>query len=159
MGDFIVYLYTTGTLTLAYLLHNVHLGRSKSFVCKKKTFVCVSLHSVNREFASENNECMPCHAECAVQENKHTCRGPVISPSLKERHSGTFMYCWILNIRSVSSLLQGTDQCEACENLQDGPYCVSSCPEGVQGENGLIIYKFPNSQQKCQPCHANCSLG
>ncbi|XP_056606434.1 receptor tyrosine-protein kinase erbB-3a isoform X2 [Triplophysa dalaica] len=90
---------------------------------------CNFLSGVNREFASENNECMPCHAECAVQENKHTCRGP------------------------------GTDQCEACENLQDGPYCVSSCPEGVQGENGLIIYKFPNSQQKCQPCHANCSLG
>lgn len=53
--------------------------------------VCVSLHSEKREFASENNECMPCHAECAVQENKHTCTGPVISCCLIERHMLSFV--------------------------------------------------------------------
>uniref|UniRef100_A0A8C1YTK0 receptor protein-tyrosine kinase n=1 Tax=Cyprinus carpio TaxID=7962 RepID=A0A8C1YTK0_CYPCA len=76
-----------------------------------------------------SHSCMPCHQECAVQDGKHTCKGP------------------------------GANECAACAHLQDGPYCVSSCPEGVQGENGLIIYKFPNSQHKCQPCHANCTLG
>ncbi|KAI4902994.1 hypothetical protein NFI96_012020 [Prochilodus magdalenae] len=82
-----------------------------------------------REFAGPNGECMPCHSECAVQENRHTCHGP------------------------------GADNCEVCARLQDGPHCVSSCPEGVMGEKGLIIFKFPNAQHKCQPCYANCTLG
>ncbi|XP_052415498.1 receptor tyrosine-protein kinase erbB-3 [Carassius gibelio] len=90
---------------------------------------CNFLSGEKREFAGLRRECMPCHQECAVQHGKNTCTGP------------------------------GADECVACAYLQDGPYCVSSCPEGVQGENGLIIYKFPNSQHKCQPCHANCTLG
>uniref|UniRef100_A0AAY5EKJ7 Receptor protein-tyrosine kinase n=1 Tax=Electrophorus electricus TaxID=8005 RepID=A0AAY5EKJ7_ELEEL len=53
----------------------------------------------------------------------------------------------------------GANQCETCVKLQDGPHCVSSCPEGVMGERGLVIYKFPNGQNKCQPCHANCTHG
>ncbi|XP_051753518.1 receptor tyrosine-protein kinase erbB-3a isoform X1 [Ctenopharyngodon idella] len=90
---------------------------------------CNFLSGEKREFAGPKGECMPCHQECAVQDNKLTCKGP------------------------------GADECEACVHLQDGPYCVSSCPEGVQGENGLIIYKFASGQYKCQPCHANCTLG
>ncbi|XP_051985705.1 receptor tyrosine-protein kinase erbB-3a [Xyrauchen texanus] len=90
---------------------------------------CNFLSGEQREFAGPKGECMVCHQECAVQWNKHTCTG------------------------------LGADKCEACKNLQDGPYCVSSCPEGVQGENGLIIYKFPSAKYKCQPCHANCTLG
>ncbi|XP_076870273.1 receptor tyrosine-protein kinase erbB-3a [Brachyhypopomus gauderio] len=90
---------------------------------------CNFLTGERREFAGPNGECMPCHSECAVQENRHTCQGP------------------------------GADQCEACVKLQDGPHCVSSCPEGVMGEKRLVIYKFPSSQNKCQPCHANCTHG
>uniref|UniRef100_A0A8C2HAP4 Receptor protein-tyrosine kinase n=1 Tax=Cyprinus carpio TaxID=7962 RepID=A0A8C2HAP4_CYPCA len=90
---------------------------------------CNFLSGEKREFAGPKRECMPCHQECAVQHGKHTCTGP------------------------------GADECAACVHLQDGPYCVSSCPEGVQGGNGLIIYKFPSSQHKCLPCHANCTLG
>uniref|UniRef100_A0A672TBG8 receptor protein-tyrosine kinase n=1 Tax=Sinocyclocheilus grahami TaxID=75366 RepID=A0A672TBG8_SINGR len=76
---------------------------------------CNFLSGEKREFAGTKKECMPCHQECAVQDSKHTCKGP------------------------------GANECAACAHLQDGPYCVSSCPEGVQGENGLIIYKFPNN--------------
>ncbi|KAL7891576.1 hypothetical protein AOLI_G00010520 [Acnodon oligacanthus] len=90
---------------------------------------CNFLEGDRREFAGPNGECMLCHSECAVQESRLTCRGP------------------------------GADQCEVCVRLQDGPHCVSSCPEGVMGENGLVIYKFPNAQHKCQPCHANCTIG
>ncbi|XP_062852662.1 receptor tyrosine-protein kinase erbB-3a [Trichomycterus rosablanca] len=90
---------------------------------------CNFLEGEKREFAGQNGECMPCHSECAVQENRPTCRG------------------------------LGADQCEVCLNLQDGPHCVSSCPDGVMGEQGLVIFKFYNGQRKCQPCHANCSRG
>ncbi|XP_005165758.1 receptor tyrosine-protein kinase erbB-3a isoform X1 [Danio rerio] len=90
---------------------------------------CNFMSGEQREFAGPKNECMACHQECALQDSGDTCKGP------------------------------GSDECKACAHLQDGPYCVSSCPEGVQGENGLIIYKFPNRQNKCQPCHANCTLG
>uniref|UniRef100_A0A8B9LY11 Receptor protein-tyrosine kinase n=1 Tax=Astyanax mexicanus TaxID=7994 RepID=A0A8B9LY11_ASTMX len=87
---------------------------------------CNFLQGEIREFAGPNGECMPCHSECAVQENRLTCRGPV-------------------------------NQCVECMRLQDGPHCVSSCPEGVMGEKGLIIYKYPNAERKCLPCHFNCT--
>ncbi|KAF7711579.1 receptor tyrosine-protein kinase erbB-3a [Silurus meridionalis] len=90
---------------------------------------CNFLEGNKREFAGPNDECMPCHSECAVQENRHTCRGP------------------------------GADQCLMCANLQDGPHCVSSCPQGVMGEKRVVVYKFHDTQSKCQPCHANCTHG
>lgn len=90
---------------------------------------CNFLEGAKREFAGPNGECMPCHSECAVQENRHTCRGP------------------------------GADQCEVCASLQDGPHCVSSCPQGVMGEKRVVVYKFHDTQRKCQSCHANCTRG
>ncbi|XP_036386465.1 receptor tyrosine-protein kinase erbB-3-like isoform X1 [Megalops cyprinoides] len=81
-----------------------------------------------REFAGPNRECMACHPECQIQEGQHSCTGP------------------------------GADACVACASLQDGPHCVSSCPEGVMGEKGLI-FKYPNTKKRCEPCHVNCTQG
>ncbi|XP_050930426.1 receptor tyrosine-protein kinase erbB-3a isoform X3 [Lates calcarifer] len=89
---------------------------------------CMFLTGKKREFATPSGECMPCHPECKVQEGKETCTGP------------------------------GADQCVACASLQDGPHCVSSCPEGVMGEEG-VIFKYPNKQGHCEPCHINCTQG
>ncbi|XP_034440903.1 receptor tyrosine-protein kinase erbB-3a [Hippoglossus hippoglossus] len=52
----------------------------------------------------------------------------------------------------------GADQCVACASLQDGPHCVPSCPEGVMGGEG-VIFKYPNKQGSCEPCHINCTKG
>uniref|UniRef100_A0A3Q1IFN8 Receptor protein-tyrosine kinase n=1 Tax=Anabas testudineus TaxID=64144 RepID=A0A3Q1IFN8_ANATE len=81
-----------------------------------------------REFATASGDCTSCHPECKVQEGKETCTGP------------------------------GADQCVACASLQDGPHCVSSCPEGVMGGEG-VIFKYPNKQGHCEPCHSNCTQG
>ncbi|XP_051271141.1 receptor tyrosine-protein kinase erbB-3a isoform X5 [Dicentrarchus labrax] len=89
---------------------------------------CMFLTGVRREFASPSGECMPCHPECKVQAGKETCTGP------------------------------GADQCVACASLQDGPHCVSSCPEGVMGGEE-VIFKYPNKQGRCEPCHVNCTQG
>ncbi|XP_029908155.1 receptor tyrosine-protein kinase erbB-3a isoform X2 [Myripristis murdjan] len=89
---------------------------------------CMFLTGERREFATPEGECMPCHSECAVQEGKLTCIGP------------------------------GADECVACASLQDGPHCVSSCPEGVMGGEG-IIFKYPSKQRRCEPCHSNCTKG
>uniref|UniRef100_A0A8C6LQN0 receptor protein-tyrosine kinase n=1 Tax=Nothobranchius furzeri TaxID=105023 RepID=A0A8C6LQN0_NOTFU len=89
---------------------------------------CMFLTGKMREFATESRECMPCHAQCKVQEGKETCRGP------------------------------GADQCVACASLQDGPHCVSSCPEGLMGGEG-VIYKYPNKRGRCEQCHINCTQG
>ncbi|CAG5981670.1 unnamed protein product [Menidia menidia] len=89
---------------------------------------CMFFTGERREFATQSGECMPCHAECKVQEGKQTCRGP------------------------------GADQCVACKSLKDGPHCVSSCPEGVMGGEG-VIFKYPNKQGHCEPCHINCTQG
>uniref|UniRef100_A0A4W5NME0 receptor protein-tyrosine kinase n=1 Tax=Hucho hucho TaxID=62062 RepID=A0A4W5NME0_9TELE len=83
--------------------------------------------SVGREFAGPKGECMPCHSECEVQEGRLTCTGP------------------------------GANTCVVCASLRDGPHCVSSCPEGVMGEKGLI-FKYPNQQRRCEPCHLNYSV-
>lgn len=53
---------------------------------------------------------------------------------------------------------QGADKCVACSNVQDGPHCVSSCPEGVMGGEG-IIYKYSDKKGNCEPCHTNCTQG
>ncbi|XP_061640418.1 receptor tyrosine-protein kinase erbB-3a [Phyllopteryx taeniolatus] len=89
---------------------------------------CMFLTGERREFADPLGECMPCHPECKVQEGKETCTGP------------------------------GADECVACANRQDGPHCVSLCPEGVMGGEG-VIFKYPNKQGRCEPCHINCTQG
>uniref|UniRef100_A0A673CRL7 Receptor protein-tyrosine kinase n=1 Tax=Sphaeramia orbicularis TaxID=375764 RepID=A0A673CRL7_9TELE len=89
---------------------------------------CMFLTGSRREFATSSGECLPCHPECKVQEGKETCTGP------------------------------GADQCVACANLQDGPHCVPSCPEGVMAGEG-VIFKYPNKQGRCEPCHSNCTQG
>uniref|UniRef100_G3P3B4 Receptor protein-tyrosine kinase n=1 Tax=Gasterosteus aculeatus aculeatus TaxID=481459 RepID=G3P3B4_GASAC len=58
-----------------------------------------------------------------------------------------------------TSSCTGADKCLACANLQDGPFCMSSCPTGVNdGQTGLI-FKYPNRQGHCEPCHHNCTQG
>uniref|UniRef100_A0A673Z9U4 Receptor protein-tyrosine kinase n=1 Tax=Salmo trutta TaxID=8032 RepID=A0A673Z9U4_SALTR len=89
---------------------------------------CRFLTGEGREFAGPKGECMPCHSECEVQEGRLTCTGP------------------------------GANKCVVCASLRDGPHCVSSCPEGVMGEKGLI-FKYPNQQRRCEPCHLNCTQG
>ncbi|XP_067361222.1 receptor tyrosine-protein kinase erbB-3a isoform X2 [Channa argus] len=89
---------------------------------------CMFLTGERREFATVSGECILCHPECKVQEGKKTCIGP------------------------------GADQCVACASLQDGPHCVSQCPEGVMGGEG-VIFKYPNKQGHCEPCHINCTQG
>ncbi|KAM6925620.1 receptor tyrosine-protein kinase erbB-3b [Xenentodon cancila] len=82
-----------------------------------------------REFAGSDGECVACHLECKPQRGKISCTGP------------------------------GANDCVACTNLRDGPYCMSSCPTGVHdGQRGLI-FKYPNKEGHCEPCHHNCTQG
>ncbi|KAM9859780.1 receptor tyrosine-protein kinase erbB-3a [Aulostomus maculatus] len=89
---------------------------------------CMFLTGERREFATPSGECLPCHPECKVQEGQQTCTGP------------------------------GADECMVCSSLQDGPHCVSLCPEGVMGDEG-VIFKYPDKQGHCKPCHGNCTQG
>ncbi|XP_066564643.1 receptor tyrosine-protein kinase erbB-3a isoform X2 [Amia ocellicauda] len=52
----------------------------------------------------------------------------------------------------------GADECEVCAQKKDGPHCVPSCPKGVMGAKGLI-YKYSDSNERCEPCHTNCTQG
>uniref|UniRef100_A0AAQ4RFN9 receptor protein-tyrosine kinase n=1 Tax=Gasterosteus aculeatus aculeatus TaxID=481459 RepID=A0AAQ4RFN9_GASAC len=82
-----------------------------------------------REFAGPDGECVACHPECKHQTGTSSCTA------------------------------LGADKCLACANLQDGPFCMSSCPTGVNdGQTGLI-FKYPNRQGHCEPCHHNCTQG
>ncbi|XP_052340907.1 LOW QUALITY PROTEIN: receptor tyrosine-protein kinase erbB-3-like [Oncorhynchus keta] len=74
-------------------------------------------------------ECVACHPECQPQYGRDSCTGP------------------------------GSDECVMCSSLRDGPHCVFSCPSGVNGENGQFIYKYPNKDSYCEPCHVNCTQG
>ncbi|XP_027858165.1 receptor tyrosine-protein kinase erbB-3a [Xiphophorus couchianus] len=90
---------------------------------------CMFLTGNRREFATQSGECLPCHPECKVQEGMKTCTGP------------------------------GANHCVACSSLQDGPHCVSSCPDGVMGGDGVIIFKYASKQGRCETCHMNCTQG
>ncbi|XP_030585690.1 receptor tyrosine-protein kinase erbB-3a isoform X2 [Archocentrus centrarchus] len=50
----------------------------------------------------------------------------------------------------------GANKCVACAALKDGPHCVSVCPEGVMGREGTI-FKYPDKEGSCKPCHINCT--
>uniref|UniRef100_A0A8C8DSS2 receptor protein-tyrosine kinase n=1 Tax=Oryzias sinensis TaxID=183150 RepID=A0A8C8DSS2_9TELE len=63
-----------------------------------------------REFVTSTKECQLCHPQCQIQEGRTTCTGP------------------------------GAHECVACANLKDGPHCVSSCPQGVMGEEGITLF-------------------
>uniref|UniRef100_A0A3Q1CIH4 Receptor protein-tyrosine kinase n=1 Tax=Amphiprion ocellaris TaxID=80972 RepID=A0A3Q1CIH4_AMPOC len=61
--------------------------------------------------------------------------------------------------RGKASCTGPVNECVACANLRDGPYCMSSCPTGVNdGQKGLI-FKYPNREGHCEPCHHNCTQG
>ncbi|XP_056131234.1 receptor tyrosine-protein kinase erbB-3b [Lampris incognitus] len=90
---------------------------------------CNFYTGARREFADSRGECVACHPECQPQDERVSCTGP------------------------------GADECVACSNLKDGPYCVTSCPSGVNdGQRGLI-FKYSNKEGHCQPCHLNCTQG
>ncbi|XP_035015745.2 receptor tyrosine-protein kinase erbB-3b [Hippoglossus stenolepis] len=90
---------------------------------------CHFFKGAPREFAGPDGECVACHPECKPQHGKDSCTGP------------------------------GADECVGCANLRDGPYCMSSCPTGVNdGQRGLI-FKYPNREGHCEPCHHNCTQG
>uniref|UniRef100_A0A3B5LA21 receptor protein-tyrosine kinase n=1 Tax=Xiphophorus couchianus TaxID=32473 RepID=A0A3B5LA21_9TELE len=90
---------------------------------------CSFLSGSAREFARSDKECVACHPECKPQRGKVSCTGT------------------------------GADECVACSNLQDGPYCMSSCPSGVFDEHRGLIFKYPNKEGHCEPCHPNCTQG
>uniref|UniRef100_A0A3B3UVQ4 receptor protein-tyrosine kinase n=1 Tax=Poecilia latipinna TaxID=48699 RepID=A0A3B3UVQ4_9TELE len=79
--------------------------------------------------SGSDEECVACHSECKPQRGKVSCTGT------------------------------GADECVACSNLQDGPYCMSSCPAGVLDEHRGLIFKYPNKEGHCEPCHPNCTHG
>lgn len=84
---------------------------------------------VPREFATHDGKCVPCHSECRPQYGRASCTGP------------------------------GADECVACISFRDGPFCMSSCPAGVNdGQKGLI-FKYPNKEGHCESCHPNCTQG
>ncbi|XP_035993653.1 receptor tyrosine-protein kinase erbB-3b [Fundulus heteroclitus] len=90
---------------------------------------CNFLSGFPREFAGSDRECVACHPECKPQKGRISCTGA------------------------------GADGCTACANLQDGPYCMSSCPSGVNDGHRGLIFKYPNREGYCEPCHPNCTQG
>lgn len=76
-----------------------------------------------------SGRCVTCHSECELQDGAPTCSGP------------------------------GPDQCRRCAHAQDGPHCVGQCPQGVLLQGNQFIWKYPDAQQQCQLCHANCTNG
>ena len=55
--------------------------------------------------------------------------------------------------------MQGPGNCVKCAHYIDGPHCVKTCPAGVAGENGTLIWKFADASHVCHLCHPNCTYG
>ena len=55
--------------------------------------------------------------------------------------------------------MQGPGNCVKCAHYIDGPHCVKTCPAGVAGENGTLIWKFADANHVCLLCHPNCTYG
>ncbi|XP_062338174.1 epidermal growth factor receptor [Osmerus eperlanus] len=76
-----------------------------------------------------NQACMECDPECVALNESQTCSGP------------------------------GPTNCTLCANFQDGPNCVSRCPQGMPGEDDTLVWKYADKMNVCQLCHKNCTQG
>uniref|UniRef100_A0A4W6BYA2 Receptor protein-tyrosine kinase n=1 Tax=Lates calcarifer TaxID=8187 RepID=A0A4W6BYA2_LATCA len=76
-----------------------------------------------------NRTCMACHPECQRMNGTATCSAP------------------------------GSGNCTKCANFQDGLFCVSRCPQGVPGEDDMLVWKYADEMKVCQLCHKNCTQG
>lgn len=65
----------------------------------------------------------------------------------------------IVNIMSLFFYFQGSENCTKCANFQDGLFCVSRCPQGVLGEDDMLVWKYADERKVCQLCHKNCTQG
>uniref|UniRef100_A0ACB8FU65 Uncharacterized protein n=1 Tax=Sphaerodactylus townsendi TaxID=933632 RepID=A0ACB8FU65_9SAUR len=82
-----------------------------------------------REFRNRS-ECVPCHSECLVDNSTEIiCTGP------------------------------GPSNCTKCAHFMDGHNCVKTCPNGILGENDILIWKYTDKNLVCQLCHPNCTRG
>ncbi|XP_028328295.1 epidermal growth factor receptor-like [Gouania willdenowi] len=77
-----------------------------------------------------NQTCISCHPECAPLKGSRSCSAA------------------------------GASSCSKCVNFRDGLFCVSRCPSGVpSGDEGTLVWKYPDVQRVCQLCHKNCTQG
>ncbi|XP_035526470.1 epidermal growth factor receptor [Morone saxatilis] len=76
-----------------------------------------------------NKTCMECHPECQRVNGTATCSAP------------------------------GSGNCTKCANFQDGLFCVSRCPQGMPGEDDMLVWKYADENKVCQLCHKNCTQG
>ncbi|KAG7278395.1 hypothetical protein CRUP_038558 [Coryphaenoides rupestris] len=90
---------------------------------------CNILTEVPREVAV-NQTCMKCHSECQPLNGTASCSAP-FRPG----------------------------NCTKCANFQDGLFCVSRCPQDVQGKDETRIWKYADRKNVCQLCHKNCTQG
>ncbi|KAK5919700.1 hypothetical protein CgunFtcFv8_023572 [Champsocephalus gunnari] len=76
-----------------------------------------------------NTTCIECHPECHRMNGSATCSTP---------ESGN---------------------CTKCANYQDGLFCVPRCPQGVPGEDDMLVWKYADEMKVCKLCHKNCTQG
>ncbi len=101
--------------------------------------ISLALYSKKREFAGPKRECMPCHQECATQDGKHTCTGPVCNLLFSDRMP--FTVCTDCLIYSFSS-------CRVLMSVQ--PVCIcrtgrTVCPRVQRGSRGRMGSSFISS--------------
>ncbi|KAL4646176.1 receptor tyrosine-protein kinase erbB-3-like [Arapaima gigas] len=127
--------------------------------CIEAGHVCDPLCSEAGCWGPGPNQCLSCRnysrgGICVPECNFYT-REPREFAGAKNECLACHSECQLQEGRLSCSGL-GEDACMSCANFQDGPNCVASCPSGVMGEDGLI-FKYPNGQKLCEPCHPNCT--
>uniref|UniRef100_A0A8C2IZ74 Receptor protein-tyrosine kinase n=1 Tax=Cyprinus carpio TaxID=7962 RepID=A0A8C2IZ74_CYPCA len=101
----------------------------KHYTRKKRCVASCNLLAGEPREYEVNKTCVECDPECLLMNGSLTCTGP------------------------------GPDKCTVCANYQDGPHCVTRCPQGIPGEKDVLIWKYADTMRVCQPCHENCTQG
>ncbi|CAL8345141.1 unnamed protein product [Merluccius merluccius] len=109
-------------------------GPSMCFACRdySRQRTCVDSCNILEGDPQEvvvNRTCMKCHSECRALNGTASCSAP------------------------------GPGNCTKCANFQDGLFCVSRCPQDVQGKDESRIWKYVDNKNICQLCHKNCTQG
>ncbi|KAE8293466.1 Receptor tyrosine-protein kinase erbB-3 [Larimichthys crocea] len=148
ISDGSVYISQNANLCYHHTVNWSQLFRGRRVRLQKVMYV---IHCVQTQAAGAQGPTNVSLVETTV-EMAHVWAAVIFTPELRGNLHGL--------MASVLPVTQsGTDKCVACANLRDGPYCMSSCPTGVNdGQRGLI-FKYPNREGHCEPCHHNCTQG
>lgn len=136
--------YASNQTNWAKFTNNFTFKNNKNItICELEGKVCHEECSNEGCLGPHANDCLSCQSH--KQEN--TCVSQCGKGYFSEPKRIECKACHPQCLNTCSG--EGPKNCNKCQNVKDGPYCVAGCP----------LSKYPDSTGSCQGCHEVCEGG